>query len=52
MLKKNEVLKELEEKHANKELLIMETYNSIDNSISKLNDVVNFIERIIRNGNR
>jgi hypothetical protein len=49
--KKDELLKELEEKHSNKELLIMDTHHNIDNSIVKLNEAVKFTERILRNGN-
>lgn len=49
--RKNEILKELEEKHSSKELGIMDLHNSVDMSINQLNDVIKFSERITRNGN-
>ena len=45
------MLKELEEKHASKELSIMDLHNSIDLSISQLKYVSKFIERVLDNGN-
>ncbi|CAF0758312.1 unnamed protein product [Brachionus calyciflorus] len=48
---KNELSKELEEKHANKHLALMEMNSSIDQSINKLLDVIKFSERVLKNGN-
>ena len=50
--KRDELLRELEEKHSVKELAIMELHNSLDASIGQLTDMVKFVERIIKNGNR
>lgn len=49
--KKEELLKELQEKHSSKELAIMDLHNSLDTAIGQLNDVVKFVERILKNGN-
>ena len=48
---KDELLKELEETHASKEFQISLTHSTIEQSISQLNDVIRFGERIMRNGN-
>ena len=48
---KDELLKELEETHASKEFQISLTHSNIEQSISQLNDVIRFGERIMRNGN-
>ncbi|CAF0717899.1 unnamed protein product [Brachionus calyciflorus] len=49
--RKDELLKELEDKHANKHLALMEMNSSIDQSINRLLDVIKFSERVLKNGN-
>jgi hypothetical protein len=46
------MIKELKEEHTQKELLIMDMHNSIGKSINKINDVVEFSDRILKNGNK
>jgi hypothetical protein len=46
------MLRELENEHAKKELLIMDLHDSIGKSIKKINDVVGFTERVYKNGNK
>jgi hypothetical protein len=48
---KDDLLKDLEETYASKDLQISETHNSIEHSINQLNEVIKFGERIIHNGN-
>ena len=45
-------MKELDEKHANKELAIMDLHSSLEVAVNNLNDIVRFTERILKNGNR
>lgn len=44
-------MKELEDKHSNKEQIILEMHNSIDQSINQLNDLIKFVQRCLTNGN-
>ena len=46
------MLKELEEEHSKKELLIMDMHESIDKSQKKMEDVISFAERVHKNGNK
>jgi hypothetical protein len=50
--RKEEMLKELEDKHADREMNLMNLHNSIDMTLTQLNDVIRFFERVILNGNR
>lgn len=45
------MLKELKDEHYKKELLIMDMHNLIGESVQKINDVVRFSERVLKNGN-
>ncbi|RNA13251.1 brain tumor -like [Brachionus plicatilis] len=49
--RKNQLIKELEDKHANKQLYLMELHAAIDQCIGKFLDVIKFSDRILRNGN-
>lgn len=49
--RKEDLLKELEEKQTNKELVIMDLHNNIEQSIAQLNDVIKFVKRCLVNGN-
>ena len=49
---KDDILKELDEKHSSKELMIMDMHNTIDISVNRLNECVKFTERILCNGNK
>ena len=49
---KDDLLKELEEKHSHKELVIMDLHNSIEQSIIHLNEAIQFVNHVIVNGNR
>ena len=49
--RKDEMLKELDEKHAEREIGIMNLHTMIDMSLVQLNDVIKFSERILVNGN-
>jgi len=44
-------MKELEERHTNKEMMILDMNNSINKSIDQLNDLIKFIQRCLTKGN-
>jgi len=49
--RKDELMKELEERHTNKEMMILDMNNSINKSIDQLNDLIKFIQRCLTKGN-
>ena len=50
--RKEDLMKELEEKHSQKEALVSDMQSSIDRSIGQLNDLIEFVKRYLKNGNR
>jgi tripartite motif-containing protein 2/3 len=52
LLEKDEMLKELNERHAQEELAVMDMHGSIDTCISQITDTVRFTELTLKNGNR
>lgn len=49
--RKQELMKELDEKHTSKEMIIMEMHQSIEQSIQQLNDLIKFVQRCLTNAN-
>jgi tripartite motif-containing protein 2/3 len=49
--KRNELTKEMEEKHSNKEASLMDIHNIIDTLTNQLNHCVRYGERVLENGN-
>ena len=49
--KRNDLIKEMEEKHSNKESSLMDMHNIIDTLINQLNHCVRYGERVLENGN-
>ena len=49
--RRDQMIKQLEDKHANKQLFLMELHSAIDQSINKFLDVIKFSDRVLRNGN-
>lgn len=49
--RKDDIIKELEEKHSAKELLIMDMHNNIEQSMTQINDLTQFVQRCLLNGN-
>jgi len=49
--RKDDLLRELKEKHASKRQDILDINDNIRTSIEQLNEVIRFVERVLRNGN-
>lgn len=49
--RKDDMLKELEEKHSTKELQLMETFHVLGTSETRLDDALSFTERVLKHGN-
>jgi hypothetical protein len=49
--KRNELIKEMDEKHSNKEASLMDIHNIIDTLTNQLNHCVRYGERVLENGN-
>ena len=50
--KKADLLNELEDKHATKQQAITDLHNNVQGSIDQLYEAIQFVERVLKNGNR